>query len=75
MIIILLKGDLMDKNITILVNSCDLYEEAWHPFFKLMEINWPESKNYKIVLHTFCSVYSAPPQSRTAPKSLCRRSP
>jgi len=46
-----------NKDCTILVNSCDLYEDAWEPFFKLFKIQWPdcpysfilntESKNYK----------------------------
>ncbi|MBQ3006118.1 MAG: hypothetical protein IJD78_01010 [Clostridia bacterium] len=39
-------------NFTIIVNSCDKYEDAWDPFFRLMEINWPESENYKIILNT-----------------------
>lgn len=37
---------------TILVNTCDKYEDAWEPFFKLFKINWPQSENYKIVLNT-----------------------
>lgn len=40
------------NNFTIIVNSCDKYEDAWDPFFRLMEINWPESENYKIILNT-----------------------
>ena len=40
------------NNLTIIVNSCDKYEDAWDPFFRLMEINWPESENYKIILNT-----------------------
>ena len=39
-------------NLTIIVNTCDKYEDAWNPFFRLMEINWPESENYKIILNT-----------------------
>lgn len=38
--------------ITILVSSCDYYEDAWYPFFKLLSINWPECRNYNIVLNT-----------------------
>lgn len=40
------------NNLTIIVNTCDKYEDAWNPFFRLMEINWPESENYKIILNT-----------------------
>lgn len=41
-----------DKKITILVNSCDKYEDAWEPFFKLLKINWPYCENCKIILNT-----------------------
>ncbi len=40
------------NNLTIIVNTCDKYKDAWDPFFRLMEINWPESENYKIILNT-----------------------
>lgn len=40
------------NNLTIIVNTCDKYEDAWNPFFRLMEIHWPESENYKIILNT-----------------------
>lgn len=26
-----------EKNVTILVNSCDKYEDAWYPFFKVVK--------------------------------------
>ena len=26
----------MEQKITILVNSCDKYEDAWHPFFECL---------------------------------------
>lgn len=32
----------MNDKIAILVNSCDLYEDAWEPFFKLFKIQWPD---------------------------------
>lgn len=40
------------NNLTIIVNTCDKYEDAWNPFFRLMEINWPESENFNIILNT-----------------------
>lgn len=40
----------LDNNITIVVASCDLYEDAWMPFFKLMQINWPNCKMNKVLL-------------------------
>ena len=39
-----------NKDITIVVNSFDLYEDAWYPFFKLLTIQWPQCNNYDIVL-------------------------
>jgi len=47
----------MDKRVTILVNSCDKYEDAWEPFFKLLKIHWPECGNYRIILNTETKVY------------------
>lgn len=46
----------MKNKVTILVNSCDLYEDAWEPFFRLLEIQWPECK-YNIVLNTETKQY------------------
>ena len=31
------------NDVTILVNSCDKYEDAWEPFFKLFSIQWPNN--------------------------------
>lgn len=47
---------LKDKDVTILVNSCDLYEDAWNPFFRLLQIQWPECP-YDIVLNTESKQY------------------
>jgi len=41
----------MSNLATILVNSCDTYEDCWMPFFKLLKKYWPERK-YPIVLNT-----------------------
>lgn len=46
------------NNITILVNSCDKYEDAWEPFFRLLKIHWPECENYRIILNTETKVYN-----------------
>lgn len=48
----------MDNKVTILVNSCDKYEDAWEPFFRLLRIHWPECENYKIVLSTETKSYN-----------------
>lgn len=40
-----------NNDVTILVNSCDFYEDAWYPFFKLLEIHWKDCP-YSIVLNT-----------------------
>lgn len=45
------------KKVTILVNSCDLYEDAWDPGFKLFEIQWPNCP-YDFVLNSETKKYS-----------------
>ena len=49
----------MDRanDVTILVNSCDKYEDAWEPFFKLFSIQWPDCP-YKILLNTESKTFS-----------------
>ena len=44
------------KKVTILVNSCDLYEDAWDPFFKLLKVQWPDCP-YDMVLSTETKSY------------------
>ena len=39
------------KDVTILVNSCDKYEDLWYPFFEMLRIQWP-SLDYPIILNT-----------------------
>ena len=46
-----------NNDITILVNSCDLYEDTWYPFFKLLKIQWPDCP-YNIVLNTETKKYT-----------------
>ena len=41
----------MNEKVAILVNSCDLYEDAWSPFFDLLKIQWPDCQ-YDIYLNT-----------------------
>lgn len=41
----------MDKKVSILVNSCDLYEDVWNPFFSLLKIQWSDCP-YDIYLNT-----------------------
>lgn len=43
---------------TIIVNSCDKYEDAWEPFFKLLKLQWPECSNFEIILNTETKVYN-----------------
>lgn len=40
-----------NTNVTVLVNSCDLYEDAWYPFFKLFNIQWSNCA-YRFLLNT-----------------------
>ena len=48
----------MEKSdVTILVNSCDLYEDAWYPFFKLFKTYWCECP-YRVILNTETKSFS-----------------
>lgn len=42
---------------TIMLCSCDAYEDFWDPFFTLLERYWPEAKNYPFILNTESKVY------------------
>lgn len=44
------------SDVTILVNSCDLYEDAWNPFFRLLQIQWPNCPK-NIILNTESKIY------------------
>ena len=46
------------KDFTIIVNSCDKYEDAWEPFFRLLKLQWPECSEYEIVLNSETKVYN-----------------
>lgn len=37
---------------TLVVSSCDKYEDAWYPFFELLKKYWPELSDYPIVMIT-----------------------
>lgn len=41
----------MKELCTVVVNSCDKYEEAWYPFFELIKKYWP-NREMNIVLNT-----------------------
>lgn len=49
--IIMQKQDLKN-NLTILVCSCDSYEDLWNPFFTLLKKYWPTVSDIPIVLNT-----------------------
>lgn len=67
---------MQDKNVTILVNSCDKYEDAWDPFFKLLKVQWPdcpydmilsaETKSYKCDCFEVKTINSDPQLSWSA---------
>ncbi len=46
------------QNVTVLVNSCDKYEDVWEPFFTILKKQWPECEQYQIVLNTEEKVYN-----------------
>lgn len=41
----------MHSNYSILINTCDKFEDCWDPFFKLWSIYWPDCKA-KVYLNT-----------------------
>ena len=41
----------MNRDCTVVVSSCDAYEDTWYPFFKILENQWPDCP-YPIVLNT-----------------------
>ena len=57
-------------DVTILVSSCDKYEDAWEPFLKLLKIQWPTCP-YQIALSTENKVYHG---SQLNVKTLCTNS-
>lgn len=30
------------NDVTVLVNSCDAYEDLWFPYFEFFRLNWPD---------------------------------
>ena len=49
----------MEQRITILVNSCDKYEDAWHPFFECLW-HFAGDLPYPIILNTETKQFSSP---------------
>lgn len=47
----------LDKNCTLLVNSCDSYSDCWDGFFELLKIQWP-TFDMDVVLNTETKSYS-----------------
>lgn len=45
-----------ESDIVVLINSCDLYEDAWEPFIKLFHIQWRDCP-YPFVLNTESKEY------------------
>lgn len=41
----------VNNEVTVLVNSCDEYEDAWLPFFTLFNKYWPDCP-YRVILNT-----------------------
>jgi len=41
----------MANKCSVLINSCDKYEDAWYPFFSLLEIMWKDC-SYPVFLNT-----------------------
>ena len=47
------------NDVTIIVNSCDKYDDLWYPFFELFRMQWQECE-YPIILNTESKTYSHP---------------
>lgn len=47
----------MNETCSILVNSCDKYHDAWHPFFTLLKKYWSQCE-YKLYLNTESKSYT-----------------
>lgn len=52
-------NQLIEYNYSILINTCDNFEDCWSPFFKLFSIYWPYYKG-KIYLNTEYKDFSYP---------------
>lgn len=48
---------LLENKVTILMNSCDLYEDAWEPCLNLFKIQWP-SCPYNFVINSETKIYN-----------------
>ena len=44
-------------NCTVVVSSCDKYEDTWYPFFKILKKEWPD-RPYPIALITESKSYA-----------------
>ena len=53
------------EDVTILINSCDLYMDAWYPFFKLLSIQWPDCSYNKILNTETITFHSEFPDVKT----------
>lgn len=49
----------MNSDTTFLINSCDKYEDAWHPFFECLW-HFAGELSYPIILNTETKCYSSP---------------
>lgn len=45
---------------TVLISSCDAYEDLWYPFFLLLKKNWPSIAEKPILLNTETKSFSFP---------------
>ena len=51
--------EFLSDNLTIVINSCDKYEDLWYPFFEVFRKNW-ENCPCKIILNTESKTYVHP---------------
>ena len=48
------------NKLSILINTCDAYSDAWSPFFRILEKTWPSAVDYNIYLNTETKDYQDP---------------
>ena len=54
-----MKNNLLNSNLTILVNTCDSYHDVLSIFFLALKSNWPDCP-YSVVINTETSTYNYP---------------
>lgn len=60
------------KSYSILVNTCDSFEDCWEPFFRLWSLYWPDCPA-RVYLNTEYKTYSGPEKNVVSLRSCAGR--